>query len=115
MAFEGLKDFQTLRVRSDHNLSLRLRFRHWLWVIGHITRGETSRWQIHPGWWLEFELFTRWSHEGVCHRVEGKLSSITHGGDDGRGGEEVHSLDISVVPGAEVPVEGSEDSYEKAQ
>ena len=112
MAFKRLKDFQTLRVRSDYNLGLWLRLRHRLRVIGHITRCETCRRQVLPGWWLEFEQFTRWSYEGVCHRVEGKLPSITHGGDDGRGGEEIHGLDVSVIPRAEIPVEGSEDSFE---
>ena len=115
MTFERLQDFQTLRVRSDHNLRLWLGFGHRLGIIGHIARGETCRWQVFPGWWLEFEQFTRWRYEGICYRIEGKLPRITHGGDDGRGSKEVHGLDISIVPGAEISVEGSEDSYKGVQ
>lgn len=112
ITFEGLKDFQTLRVGSDHNLGLRLRFRHRLWVVGHITRSEARRWQVLPCWRLKFERFARGCCKGIRHRIEGKLSSITHGGNDCRGGEKVHGLDVSVIPRAEIPVKGGEDGYE---
>ena len=115
VAFEWLKDFQTLRVGPDHNLGLWLRFRHRLWVIGRVSWSETRRRQVLPRWWLEFEWFTRCGYKGICHGIEGKLSSVTHGCDDGRGGEEVHGLNVSVVPRAEIPVKGGEDGYEGVQ
>ena len=110
MAFKGLKDFQPLRVRSNHNLSLWSRFGCGFWVISHIAWSKTCRWQVFSERWQKFERFTRWCYQGVCHRIEGKLPSITHGGDNGRRCEEVHGLDVPVIPGAEIPVEGREDS-----
>ena len=109
MALERLEDFQTLRVRPDHDIGLWLGFRHRLWVIGYITRSETRRWQVLPCRWLEFERFARRRCKGIRHGVEGELSSIANGGNDGRGSEEVHGLDIPIVSGAEIPVEGGED------
>jgi hypothetical protein len=115
VAFERPEDFQALRIWVDYNLSLWFRFRYRFWVISAVTRSKTCRWQVPSCRWLECKWFTRWRCKGIRHRVEGKLPSITHGGDNGRGGEEVHGLDVSVVPRAEIPVEGGEDGYEVIQ
>jgi len=115
VALERLKNFQTLRAGPDHDLGLWFGFRRRLRVIGCVTRGEARRRQILPYRWLEFERFARRRCKGIRHGVERELSGVTDGGYDGGGSEEVHGLDIPVVPRAEIPVEGGEDGYERFQ
>lgn len=111
MAIEWPKDLQTLRVGPDHDFSLWLRLRHRIRVIGHVAWSKTCRWKVLSCWRLESEQFTRWCCKRVRHRIEGKFPGVTHRSDDGRRSEEVHGLDVSVVPRAEIPVEGREDGY----
>ena len=113
MAVERLKDLQTLRIGSDDNFSLWLWIRHRHWVIRCVTRSEASQWQVPPCWGLESERSARWGCEGISHGIKGEPPRIAHGSDDCRGRKEVHGLDVSIVPGAKVSVERSEDGYEE--
>lgn len=101
---KGLEDFQTSRRRRDGNFSRRFRLGRGAGSVREVTRGVACRGETVTRGRRELER-TVGGRDRVGHRVKVQITRESHGGNNFGGGEEVHSLEITVVSSLEVSVE----------
>lgn len=110
-AGKGFQDFQSLWIFLNDNLYIWLRFRSRSGVIRKVSGSKSINREVLASRCREFKQFTRRQSNGISHRVERQLSRECHGSDNGRGCKEVHSFAVPVVPGFEVTIEASQNSW----